>query len=82
MAAFIVLQEENTGEKNTWTIMDLRRALKDSLASYKIPLEMRTLPALPRNLMGKGISPISIHRLTKAVNKKVLIAMFQETRNK
>lgn len=32
----------------------MRRALKDRLASYKIPQEMKVLEAIPRNAMGKG----------------------------
>ena len=32
----------------------MRRALKDRLASYKIPQEMKVLDAIPRNAMGKG----------------------------
>jgi non-ribosomal peptide synthetase component E (peptide arylation enzyme) len=34
--------------------MDMRRALKDRLAGYKIPQEMKVLEAIPRNAMGKG----------------------------
>ena len=35
--------------------MDMRRALKDKLARYKIPQEMRVVKdGLPRNAMGKG----------------------------
>jgi hypothetical protein len=34
--------------------MDMRRALKERLASYKIPSEMKVLDAIPRNAMGKG----------------------------
>lgn len=38
-----------------WGIMDMRRALKDKLANYKIPQEMRVVQdGLPRNAMGKG----------------------------
>ena len=40
--------------------MDMRRALKGSLASFKIPQEMKVLDAIPRNAMGK-------------VNKKALV---------
>lgn len=43
-----------------WGPMDMRRALKDRLALYKIPQEMRVLESIPRNAMGK-------------VNKKALI---------
>jgi len=39
--------------------MDMRRALKDKLAGYKIPQEMRVVKdGLPRNAMGKGKSCI------------------------
>lgn len=35
--------------------MDMRRALKDRLASYKLPQEMKVLDGpIPRNAMGKG----------------------------
>lgn len=37
-----------------WGPMDMRRALKDRLAAYKIPQEMRVLDSIPRNAMGKG----------------------------
>jgi acyl-CoA synthetase (AMP-forming)/AMP-acid ligase II len=40
--------------------MDLRRALRDVLANYKIPQEFVVLDSLPRNAMGK-------------VNKKALV---------
>ncbi|KAJ5177326.1 uncharacterized protein N7500_000025 [Penicillium coprophilum] len=44
----------------SWGPMDMRRALKGSLASFKIPQEMKVLEAIPRNAMGK-------------VNKKALV---------
>jgi malonyl-CoA/methylmalonyl-CoA synthetase len=35
--------------------MDMRRALKDRLANYKIPQELKVLEnGLPRNAMGKS----------------------------
>jgi hypothetical protein len=34
----------------------MRRALKDRLAGYKIPQEMKVLETIPRNAMGKGKS--------------------------
>ena len=34
--------------------MDMRRALKDRLANYKIPQELRLLESIPKNAMGKG----------------------------
>ncbi|KAJ6018248.1 AMP-dependent synthetase/ligase [Penicillium sp. IBT 35674x] len=44
----------------SWGPMDMRRALKDRLAGYKIPQEMKVLESIPRNAMGK-------------VNKKALV---------
>lgn len=40
--------------------MDMRRALRERLAAYKIPQEMRVRDEIPRNAMGK-------------VNKKMLV---------
>ncbi|KAL5043437.1 hypothetical protein BDW71DRAFT_188054 [Aspergillus fruticulosus] len=38
-----------------WGALDMRRALKDRLAVYKLPSEMKVLEgAIPRNAMGKG----------------------------
>jgi acyl-coenzyme A synthetase/AMP-(fatty) acid ligase len=59
VAAVVVLNEEDAkaggrGGK-PWGLMDMRRALKDRLASYKLPQEMKVVPnGLPRNAMGKG----------------------------
>ncbi|KAL1956082.1 hypothetical protein VTO42DRAFT_7677 [Malbranchea cinnamomea] len=58
VAAAVVLdpQAAVSGGKGgkPWGIMDMRRALKEKLANYKIPQEMRVVPdALPRNAMGK-----------------------------
>ena len=39
--------------------MDMRRALKDRLAGYKIPQEMKVVEAIPKNAMGKSICPFS-----------------------
>ncbi|KAJ5658944.1 hypothetical protein N7507_005395 [Penicillium longicatenatum] len=44
----------------SWGPMDMRRALKDRLAAYKIPQEMKIMESIPRNAMGK-------------VNKKALV---------
>ena len=39
----------------TWGVMDMRRALKERLAGYKIPQELRVLEGgIPKNAMGKG----------------------------
>ena len=42
--------------------MDMRRALKDKLANYKIPQELRVVEELPKNAMGKSQSspPLSL----------------------
>lgn len=37
-----------------WGAMDMRRALKDRLANYKIPQEMKVVESIPRNAMGKS----------------------------
>ena len=34
--------------------MDMRRALKERLANYKIPQEMKVVESLPKNAMGKS----------------------------
>jgi len=39
-----------------WGAMDMRRALKDRLANYKIPQELRIVEHIPRNAMGKSKS--------------------------
>lgn len=57
VAVIVVLHPPmaNTGKGNKqWSVMDMRRALKDKLAPYKIPVEMRVLDGIPRNAMGKG----------------------------
>ncbi|RAK77076.1 acyl-CoA synthetase [Aspergillus fijiensis CBS 313.89] len=65
VAAVVVLNPEfaTTGGRNgkPWGAMDMRRALKDRLANYKLPQEMKVLSGpIPRNAMGK-------------VNKKTLV---------
>ncbi|KAL9030768.1 MAG: hypothetical protein Q9196_001146 [Gyalolechia fulgens] len=63
VAAIVVLHPDHAqsgrGGK-TWGIMDMRRALKDRLANYKIPQELKVLQSIPKNAMGK-------------VNKKSLV---------
>lgn len=57
VAAVIVLSPDAhaTGRNGkSWGPMDMRRALKDRLAGYKIPQEMKVLETIPRNAMGKG----------------------------
>ncbi|KAB8236462.1 acyl-CoA synthetase [Aspergillus alliaceus] len=65
VAAIVVLNADkaaNTGRNGKpWGALDMRRALKDRLASYKMPQEMKVLNGpIPRNAMGK-------------VNKKTLV---------
>ncbi|KAL6235107.1 hypothetical protein BDW75DRAFT_210588 [Aspergillus navahoensis] len=65
VVAIVVLNPEiaaMTGrDVKPWGALDMRRALKDRLAVYKLPSEMKVLEgAIPRNAMGK-------------VNKKMLV---------
>ncbi|KAF1949139.1 acetyl-CoA synthetase-like protein [Byssothecium circinans] len=56
VAAVVVLSAKGktTGKAGKpWSVMDLRRALKEILANYKIPQEMRVVESIPRNAMGK-----------------------------
>ena len=57
VAAVVVLDpahaQSGRGGK-TWGVMDMRRALKDKLASYKIPQELNTVNEIPKNAMGKS----------------------------
>lgn len=58
MAAVVVLDPAHaqTGKGGkTWGAMDMRRALKDKLANYKIPQELKAVEALPKNAMGKSM---------------------------
>ncbi|KAF1990407.1 acetyl-CoA synthetase-like protein [Aulographum hederae CBS 113979] len=63
VAAVVMLSEEGKiagrGGK-AWGPMDMRRALKERLANYKIPQEMKVVETIPRNAMGK-------------INKKALV---------
>lgn len=63
VAAVVVLSKEGlTAGKGgkPWGPMDMRRALKDRLANYKIPQELKIAESIPRNAMGK-------------INKKALV---------
>ncbi|KAI9715278.1 MAG: hypothetical protein M1812_006089 [Candelaria pacifica] len=56
VAAVIVLNPEHAqsgrgGKK--WGAMDMRRALKDKLANYKLPQELKVVDDVPKNAMGK-----------------------------
>jgi len=57
VAAVVVLDPAHaqTGRGGkTWGIMDMRRALKDKLANYKIPQELKAVEDIPKNAMGKS----------------------------
>ncbi|CBF82751.1 protein sgdD [Aspergillus nidulans FGSC A4] len=59
VVAIVVLNSEvaaRTGRNGkSWGVLDMRWALKDRLAAYKLPSEMKVLEgAIPRNAMGKG----------------------------
>lgn len=56
VAAVVMLTERGrtAGRKGgPWSALDMRRALKEVLANYKIPQEMRVVESIPRNAMGK-----------------------------
>ena len=57
VAAVVMLTPEGlTAGKGgkPWSGMDMRRALKDKLANYKIPQELKVVENIPRNAMGKS----------------------------
>jgi malonyl-CoA/methylmalonyl-CoA synthetase len=57
VAAVVILSEKGLiAGKNgkQWSPLDMRRALKEKLANYKIPQEMKIVDSIPRNAMGKG----------------------------
>lgn len=57
VSAIVVLTEHGrTAGKNggAWSQLDMRRALKEKLANYKIPQVMKVIDTIPRNAMGKG----------------------------
>jgi acyl-coenzyme A synthetase/AMP-(fatty) acid ligase len=57
VAAVVMLSEAGkTAGKGgkAWGSMDMRRALKEQLANYKIPQEMKIVDSIPRNAMGKS----------------------------
>ena len=51
----VVLLKEGVGK---WSPLDMRRALKERLANYKIPQVMKVVDDIPRNAMGKSKSLI------------------------
>jgi acyl-CoA synthetase (AMP-forming)/AMP-acid ligase II len=81
VAAVIVLNPAHaqTGKGGkTWGTMDMRRALKEKLANYKIPQELKVVEDLPKNAMGKSESHPSFCHIVSllivmTVNKKSLV---------
>lgn len=79
VTAIVVLDPEQaqTGRGGkTWGAMDMRRALKDRLANYKIPQELKVVESIPRNAMGKSkwLEMCERRKLTVLpVNKKALV---------
>ncbi|KAK4181051.1 putative short-chain-fatty-acid--CoA ligase [Triangularia setosa] len=59
VGAVVILDKEHCKE-GKWSPLEMRRALKDRLAGYKIPQVLRVVEGIPRNAMGK-------------INKKVLV---------
>jgi malonyl-CoA/methylmalonyl-CoA synthetase len=57
VGAVVILKDnvEGKGGKK-WGPMDMRRALRDRLANYKIPQVMKVVDHIPRNAMGKSKS--------------------------
>ncbi|CAI6336059.1 unnamed protein product [Periconia digitata] len=63
VAAVVVLSDQGKSAGKggkPWSALDMRRALKEILANYKIPQEMKVVDSIPRNAMGK-------------INKKALV---------
>jgi malonyl-CoA/methylmalonyl-CoA synthetase len=57
VAAVVVLtQIGKTAGKigKQWSPLDMRKALRDKLANYKIPQELKVVDDIPRNAMGKS----------------------------
>lgn len=57
VSAVVVLDpaQAQTGKGGKqWSVHDMRRALKEKLANYKIPQELKVVDELPKNAMGKG----------------------------
>ena len=70
VAAVVVLSERGkTAGKGgkRWSALDMRRGLKQVLANYKIPQEMKVVESIPRNAMGK-------------INKKQLVSQIWEVK--
>jgi malonyl-CoA/methylmalonyl-CoA synthetase len=55
VGAIVILKPTAAGKGGKkWGPMDMRRALKDRLANYKIPQVMKVVDDIPKNAMGKS----------------------------
>lgn len=55
VGAVIILKQNQLGKGGKkWGPMDMRRALRDRLANYKIPQTMKIVDEIPKNAMGKS----------------------------
>ncbi|CCC09242.1 unnamed protein product [Sordaria macrospora k-hell] len=52
VGAVVILDREHVPE-GKWSPLEMRRALKDRLAAYKIPQVLKIVDKIPRNAMGK-----------------------------
>jgi malonyl-CoA/methylmalonyl-CoA synthetase len=69
VGAIVILKPDQMGQSGKqWGPMDMRRALRDRLATYKIPQVMKVVDEIPKNAMGKSKSDYSPGR---AVNRSL-----------
>jgi malonyl-CoA/methylmalonyl-CoA synthetase len=62
VGAIVILKPEQMGRGGKqWGPMDMRRALRDRLANYKIPQVMKVVDEIPKNAMGKSKSFLFPH---------------------
>lgn len=55
VGAVIILKPNQVGEGGKkWGVMDMRRALRDRLANFKIPQTVKFVNEIPKNAMGKS----------------------------
>jgi acyl-CoA synthetase (AMP-forming)/AMP-acid ligase II len=77
VGAVVILSSDALGRSGgKWGPMDMRRALKERLANYKIPQVMKVVDDIPKNAMGKSkLTPFHMLRETNLclVNKKQLV---------
>jgi acyl-CoA synthetase (AMP-forming)/AMP-acid ligase II len=67
VGAVVVLKPDAVGKSGKqWGPMDMRRALRDRLANYKIPQVMRAVDSIPRNAMGKSKSDDNLESAQKS----------------